>query len=114
MAAFTVTIRNGPSVHREQYDTLEQAIDAVSLRVSEIRSEGNLPSVKMLRTFEPGQRVKARVEISTGRFLRRRDAGVDVMGDGAVVPYRGGSSRDHLDPREGERFEDALADALRE
>jgi hypothetical protein len=113
VAAFRVTIRNGPAVQREDYETLELAIDAVSAHVAAIRSEGGLSTVRMLRTFEPGQRVKARVEVSTGRFLRRREAGVDVMGDGSVVPYSGGSSRDHLDPLEGQRFEDLLTEALR-
>jgi hypothetical protein len=38
----------------------------------------------MIRTYEPGQRVKARLEISAGRFMRRTDAGLDVMGDGRL------------------------------
>ncbi len=39
-----------------------------------------------------------RVEISTGGFLRRGDdAGVDVMGDGALVPFRGGMQREPLE-----------------
>ena len=33
---------------------------------------------------------RAAIELSTGGFLRGRDAGVDVMGDGSLVPYAGG------------------------
>jgi hypothetical protein len=114
MAEFTLTIRKGPEVAREQHETLCDAIEALSASVAAVRSEGALPSVTMLRTFEPGQRVRARVEISTGRLFRRREAGVDVMGDGSVVPFSGGSTREHLDPRESESFEDVVAAALRE
>jgi len=56
----------------------------------------------MLRRFEPGDRVAARVEISTGRWLRGRDAGVDVMGDGRLVPYSGGVRRRELESLPGE------------
>jgi hypothetical protein len=114
MAQFKLTIRNGPRVEREQHETLSGAIEALSASVRAIRAEGGLPEVSMLRSFEPGQRVKARLEISTGRLFRRREAGVDVMGDGTVVPYSGGSTREHLDPRESESFEDVVAAALRD
>jgi len=112
MAEFKVTIRNRPRVEREKHETLSDAIEALSASVAAIRSEGGLPGVSMLRSFEPEQRVKARVEISTGSFFRRREAGVDVMGDGSVVPFSGGSTREHLDPRESESFEDVVAAAL--
>ncbi len=47
----------------------------------------------MLRDFEPGERVAARLELSTGGLLRGRAAGVDVMGDGSLVAVRGGVRR---------------------
>jgi len=62
-----------------------------------IRREGDLPEVSMLRTFEPGERVHARLELSSGGWLRGRDAGVDVMGDGALVAYSGGARKRALD-----------------
>lgn len=53
----------------------------------------------MLRSFEPAEQVAGRVEISTGGFLRGgAEAGVDVMGDGTFVAYRGGLRRTELDP----------------
>ena len=48
-----------------------------------------------------------RVELSTGGWLRGRDAGVDVMGDGTLVPYAGGLSKRKLDS-------DSPFDAVRE
>ncbi|MGB2852581.1 MAG: hypothetical protein WBC01_13050 [Solirubrobacterales bacterium] len=113
MAAFTLTIRSGPSVERESHETLEDAVGALRDHVEAIQATDNLPAVKMLRTFEPGQRVKGRVEISTGKIFRRREAGVDVMGDGSIVPFIGGSARDHLDPPEGADYARMIAAALR-
>jgi len=114
VAEYRLTIRNGPRVTRTDHDSLEEALAALRAGVEAIRAEGNLPTVKMLREFQPGQRVKARLEISTGKVFRRREAGVDLMGDGAVVPYRGGAFKSHLDPPDGIAYDDAVADALRE
>ena len=93
LADFKLTIRDGPKVTREGHDSLDEAMAAMREHARRIRSAGNLPEVKMFRTYEPGDRVKARLEISTGGFMRRRDAGLDVMGDGALVPFRGGVRR---------------------
>jgi hypothetical protein len=114
MAEFTLTIRNGPRVEREGYDDLEAALGGLERGVERAKSEGGLPTVKMLREFTPSQRVKARLEISTGRLLRRREAGVDVMGDGRVVPFRGSTFKRHLDPEPEVRYRDAVGEALRE
>ena len=82
----------------------------------EVRAEGPLEGVRMLRDFEPAQRVAARLELSTGGMLRRRDAGVDVMGDGTLVPFAGGLRRRQLEPDGQEtafdRVRRQLADSL--
>lgn len=111
---FTLTVREGPQVERERFESLSEALGRLSSRVEELRREGDLPTVKMLREFGPEQRVRARLEIAAGRRLRRREAGVDVMGDGSVVPYRGGTFKRHLDPPEGVGYEQALLEALGE
>ena len=51
----------------------------------------------MLRDFEPGDRVAARLELSTGGALRGRTAGIDLMGDGSLVAYAGGIGRRALE-----------------
>jgi hypothetical protein len=66
----------------------------------------------MLREFSPGDRVAARLELSTGRLLRGRSAGVDVMGDGSTVAYAGGVQRRALDLGRGETLADALRKEL--
>ena len=90
MAAFTLTVRHGPRVDREKFDDLDEAIESLRRWAEEIRGSGPLDSVKAFREYGPDQRVAGRIELSTGGFLRGRDAGVDVMGDGSLVPYAGG------------------------
>ncbi|MGH2981091.1 MAG: hypothetical protein ACRDKV_03490 [Solirubrobacterales bacterium] len=112
MSAWRLTVRHGSNVSRERFASLEAAIEELRRQAEAIRSEGPLPKVSSLRDFEPGQRVHARLEISTGGLLRSRDAGIDVMGDGALVPYRGGLRRTELEPRREQSPFDAIAEAL--
>jgi hypothetical protein len=67
----------------------------------------------VVREFGPGDRVAARLEISTGRLWRSRTAGVDVMGDGSLVPFEGAMSRSEIEPRGGESAFDAVRRTLR-
>jgi hypothetical protein len=67
-----------------------------------------LGAVKMFREYQPGERVAARLEISTGGPLRGRDAGLDVMGDGRLVPYAGATRRRILEPKPDETPFDAV------
>jgi hypothetical protein len=76
-------------------------------------AEGPLPERKMIRTYEPEKQVAARLEISSGGWLGGDTAGVDVMGDGRVVPFRGGVLRRELEPRGGGSAYDAVRKALR-
>ncbi len=52
-------------------------------------SEGRLGSVSAFREYTPDRRVQARIEVSGKGLLRGPEAGLDVMGDGSLVPYRG-------------------------
>jgi len=109
---YTLTVRRGSTVERERMKSLEEAIDELRRRADEIRSEGPLQKVSSLRDFEPGQQVHARLEISTGGLLRGRDAGVDVMGDGSLVPYRGGVRRTELELQDDQSPFEAVGEAL--
>ena len=110
--AYRLTIRHGSKVSRDKFASLDEAIAAMREHAERIRSEGGLPALHMFRTYEPGARVHARLEISTGGALRGRDAGVDVMGDGSLVPYRGGVFRKPLEPATDESPFDSVAAAL--
>jgi hypothetical protein len=112
VAEYRLTIRHGSRVRKESFEDLDEAIEAMEERSREIRGEGPLPEISALRDFQPGQRVHARLELSTGG-LRGREAGVDVMGDGALVPYRGVVRRRKLDAPDGGSAFDAVREALR-
>jgi hypothetical protein len=112
VSGWNLTIRHGSDVEREQFDDLEQAIEEMRRRAEAIRSEGPLERVGSLRDFEPAEQVQARLEISTGGLLRSRDAGLDVMGDGTFVPYRGGIRRTQLQLRDGQNPFEAVGEAL--
>jgi hypothetical protein len=55
-----------------------------------------MKAISAVRDFSPGQRVNARIELSGPGFLRGREGGVDVMGDGSVVAYKGAIRKDLL------------------
>jgi hypothetical protein len=107
-----LTVRHGSRVARERFETLEEAVDALRERAEAIRAEGELRTVSAIRDYEAAQQVHARLEISVGGRLRRREAGIDVMGDGSLVTYRGGISRRLLEPAEGESPYEAISAAL--
>jgi hypothetical protein len=112
MAVYRLTVRHGPKVERESFDSLDEAIEAMEQRSREIQGQGPLGEVRALRDFEPGQRVHARIELSTGGVLRGREVGIDVMGDGVFVPYSGVIRKRRLEPPNGETAFDAVRDAL--
>ena len=66
----------------------------------------------MLREFEPAERVAARIEITRGGTFRGSSAGVDVMGDGALVPFAGSVRRREVEPVGGEDAFDAVGREL--
>src|SRR5436190_23079419 len=89
LAAYRLTVRHGSSVGREGLATLDEAIAAIGDRVREIRREGPLEETNAIRDYRPGQQVHARLELSSGGLFRGREVGLDVMGDGSLVPYEG-------------------------
>jgi hypothetical protein len=93
-----LTVRNGSEVEHSDFDDLAEAVAAMRARALEIRSEGPARPVRSLRDFEPGDQVRARLQLSGRGFLRKPIAGVDVRGDGTFMPFRGGVGREELDP----------------
>ena len=106
-------MRRGPEVERRRLRSLDAAIEALSSQAESVKAEGGLAKISAFRTYEPDELVAARIEISTGRMLRRREAGVDVMGDGSLVPYVGGIFKRRLDPARSEDPYEVVREALR-
>jgi len=91
---FRVTVRRGPQVSHEDYETLNQALAAVGRE-----ARGDRRAVEALgRTYEPSQLVAARIELKGAG----RTAGIDVRGDGTLVAWTGRFRRKEL---EGEALE---------
>ncbi|MEX0972871.1 MAG: hypothetical protein WDZ46_06400 [Solirubrobacterales bacterium] len=107
-----LTLRNGSDVSHESFRELEEAVAAMRERAMAIRAEGPVEGVSMLRDFAPGDQVKARLQLSGGGWLRKQVAGVDVRGDGAFVPFRGGVRREELDPTEYDSPFDLVRETL--
>jgi hypothetical protein len=99
-------------VKREGFATLGEAIEALERGARAIRGEGPLEEVSVLRDFGPGDRVHARLDLSAGSLIRGREAGIDVMGDGRLVPYTGVVRKRRLEPRNGETAFDVVREAL--
>ena len=110
--AVTVTVRHGASVARERFDTVEAAIESMREHVREIRAGGGLETARGFRDYAPGERVQARLELSAGGPLRGRNAGLDVMGDGTLVPYAGAIFKRPLDTDGAGDEYDALRRAM--
>jgi hypothetical protein len=112
VAKWRLTVRHGPRVSKEGFDELGDALDAMRDRAVAIATEGRLGSAQGFRPYEPSERVAARIEISTGGLFRGREAGVDVMGDGTLVPYRGIVRKEKLEGGTPNAALDAVRQAL--
>ena len=111
--SYTLTVRHGPRVRREGYEALDDALVALKRHVDEVRAEGPLDSVQAFREYEASRRVAARLQLSSGGWLRGREAGIDVMGDGTLVPYAGAIRRRQLEADAGQSPFAVVGEALR-
>ncbi|HEX5988838.1 MAG TPA: hypothetical protein VFY75_01325 [Solirubrobacterales bacterium] len=112
MPSWKLTVRHGSDVDHERFDDLGVAVAAMRERALAIRSEGPVRPVQSLRDFAPGDQVHARLQLSSGGFLRKSVAGVDVRGDGTFVPFRGGVTREELDPTDHDTPFDLVRETL--
>jgi hypothetical protein len=113
VAGWRLAVRHGPRVERQGFDDLDTALAAMERRADEIRAEGPLVQISALSDYSPAARVHARLELSTGGLLRGREAGVDLMGDGTLVPYVGVVRKRRLEPPDRGSAFDAVREALR-
>jgi hypothetical protein len=99
-------------VERERFDSLREAMAELECRAEAIRAEGPLEDVSMIRDYDAEVQVHARLELSFGGPLRRKEAGIDVMGDGRLVPYSGAIRKKQLPIDGAETAYEALRDAV--
>jgi hypothetical protein len=105
-------VRHGSEVEHAQFDELGAAVDAMRARALEIRAEGPVKGVSSLRDYGPEAQVHARLQLSGKGWLRKPVAGIDVRGDGTLMPFRGGVGREELDPTGHETPFDLVRETL--
>ncbi|HEX2096809.1 MAG TPA: hypothetical protein VHF50_05510 [Solirubrobacterales bacterium] len=112
MASWKLTVRHGSKVSHASFDDLEAAVAEMRRRALDIRAAGPAKRVSVLRDFEPGDQVIARLQIAGRGLLRKPVAGVDVRGDGTFMPFRGGVARQELDPTDYDTPFDLVRETL--
>jgi hypothetical protein len=100
-------------VRTHRFDELDDAIAAMRDATAHIVAAGSAEPVTGFREYAPREQVAARLELATGGPLRGRGAGIDVMGDGALVPYVGTLRRRRLEGHTPEHAFASVGDALR-
>jgi len=93
-----LTVRNGAEVTHLGFDDLGEAVGAMREQAMEIRSQAPPKAADLLKAFAPADQVQGRLQIAGKGLFHKPVAGVDVRGDGAFVPFRGGMRRQELDP----------------
>ena len=112
MSGWRVTVRSGPRVEKLRLATLDEAIDALEERTrSAASADGRRPAVDLrVRRYEPGDQVAVRAELrGPQRWRPAVRAGMDVRGDGTLVPWSG---RDPIALEDGEGPYEALRRVL--
>jgi hypothetical protein len=99
-------------VAHESFEELGEAVAAMRERALAIRAEGPARAVSALRDFGPEQQVHARLQLTGRGLLRKPVAGIDVRGDGTFMPYKGGVTREELDPSAYDTPFDAVRETL--
>ncbi len=108
---WTVTVRAGSKVERTRHEDSTAALREIERRGHELEASADAkPRSPLGRTFEPGQQVVARIEISGPKRLR---AGVDVRGDGSSEAFTGRLRRAVIEQRRNESPYDALRRVVR-
>ncbi|HEU4700849.1 MAG TPA: hypothetical protein VFS37_00090 [Conexibacter sp.] len=114
MAAYRLTVRDGPRVRRARFDALDAALDALGGHVTELATRPERAAIDLkVRRFEPIQQVVARAELSgPQRLFPRVRAGIDVRGDGSAEAWTGRTSRQVIVQQDGESPVTALRRVL--
>jgi hypothetical protein len=112
VGAWKLTVRDGSEVSHDSFEELGEAVAALRERAMEIRAGGPAEKVSTLKDFEPGEQVRARLELSGKGWWRKPIAGVDVRGDGSFIAFAGRIAREELDPTDVETPFDEVRKAL--
>jgi hypothetical protein len=104
---YKLTVRNGPKVRREHFETVDAALEALEREGRELEwaADGRAVGGTLMRRFEPVQQVVGRLELAGPRRLR---AGIDVRRDGSSEAFTGRVRRRLLRQGPGESAYETL------
>lgn len=110
IAGHRVTFRIGPTVERETFAELDDALIAIEAKLRSMGGGTRRETRSFLgREFAPGEQVAVRAELKGPRGLR---AGVDLRGDGSAEAWTGRLSKRLVEPQPGEDVHAALRRAV--
>jgi hypothetical protein len=110
VARYTITVRSGPEVEHQRFDSLEPALDALEQEMRARSQTERRATVDLrYREFTPVQQVAVRGELSGPGRLR---AGIDLRGDGSAEAFTGRLRRRLVEQEDGESPYDALRRVL--
>jgi hypothetical protein len=107
-----LTVRNGAEVTHLGFGDLGEAVGAMREQALQIRSQAPPKTAELLKTFTPADQVQGRLQIAGRGLFHKPVAGIDVRGDGAFVPFKGGMRREELDPSGHETPFDLVRETL--
>jgi hypothetical protein len=107
-----LTVRHASEVDKESFDSLDPALAEARARAAQVLSEGGLGPINALRDFDPGDRVHARIELSEKGLLKRATGGIDIKGDGSIVPFAGEINKRPIEAGTLDEAIDRLREAL--
>jgi hypothetical protein len=104
---YTLTIRAGAKVRKEQHRDLDAALEELEREARELEAGAGERPVggTLIRRLDPVQIVVGRLELSGPGRIR---AGVDVRGDGSSEAFTGRFRRQVVAQRDGESAYEAL------
>jgi hypothetical protein len=104
---YKLVMRLGPRVEKERFATLDEALDALAVRIPAVSPREARSAFG--REYEPVGQVAGRLELHGPRGTH---GGIDVRGDGSAEAYVGWVRKQLVEPAEGESAVDALRRAL--
>jgi hypothetical protein len=111
---YKLTVRHGPDVEKEKFFSLDLAMSQLEKRAGEIMKEDRPETVQaVVREFTPEEQVVARFEVRGPKLLRGPRAGIDLKGDGEMVPYKGRMFRTELPGGDGHSAYEVIRQVLR-
>jgi len=108
-----LTVRDGPRVTRQRYDTRDEALAALEEREQELSSHASRQEVTFFtRRIDPAAQVAVRLEIAGPWREGSPHGGVDLRGDGSAEAFTGRVRRSLIEQRRGESAAAALRRVL--